>query len=202
MGSPVNQNENLESPTTLLRRLHHWRMAFFGLVILIAGITTGAAGTFLTLHFTNPGPPGPQPTFNEEMMIHVGRRLRLSAEQMGQVRPILRKHMQTLDEIREEGRSQILAQLRLMNDEMSAVLKTDQEQMWQDLLSDLPGPFRPGPRGYGPGPDVGPGPGLGPGGGFGQRRGGFGPRRGGFGQRRNAPNDTRMPYDGETQPEQ
>jgi hypothetical protein len=40
MGNSVNPNENADTPMVLLRRLHHWRMAFFGVVIL-AGMFSG-----------------------------------------------------------------------------------------------------------------------------------------------------------------
>ena len=57
MGSSVNPNESSESPTVLLRRLHHWRMAFFGMVILLAGMLSGAAVTLLIVGHLGPKDP-------------------------------------------------------------------------------------------------------------------------------------------------
>ena len=57
MGDSMNPSENLDSPTVLLRRLHRWRMAFFGLMILIAGLTTGAAVTLLVVDWRGPDRP-------------------------------------------------------------------------------------------------------------------------------------------------
>jgi hypothetical protein len=63
--------------------------------------------------------------------------------------------MQRLEEIREQGRTQITEELEAMDEDLSAVLTPDQQQRWRDLMRDLPGPFRE-PGRYGPGPRGGP----------------------------------------------
>jgi hypothetical protein len=156
MGDSMSQLENRDSPTVLLRRLHRWRMAFFGLIILIAGLTTGAAATLLVLHATGPRRPGPADRGYQMVLEQIMPRLHLSPEQAGRVGPILRKYMQRLEEIREQGRLQITRELQAMDAEMSGVLNPDQQQRWQDLLRGLPGQFPRGPGRYGPGPK-GPG---------------------------------------------
>lgn len=169
MGSAMNQQECPDSPMVLLRRLHRWRMAFFGLVILLAGMLSGAAVTLLTLgHLRAEGLP-PVEKVVVDMLGDVGPRLRLSAEQVQQVEPILQKHMARLQEIWADGRTQIVEQLKAMNEEMSVVLDDNQQRLWQQYMQGLPGQFR---HAYGP-PHigVGPGPGPGPGGRFGFRRG-------------------------------
>ncbi|MBN2450024.1 MAG: hypothetical protein JXR77_06525 [Lentisphaeria bacterium] len=168
MGDPVSQSENRDSPTVLLRRLHRWRMASFGLIILVAGLTIGAAATFLVLHRKGPEPVVPPERAHAIMLERIVPRLRLAPQQAEQVRPILRKHMDRLEEIREQGRQQIVKELQAMDTEMSSVLRADQQQLWRNLLRELPGPFPRGPGGrYGPGP-----------------RSPFGPRGGGQGRLR------------------
>jgi len=163
----MNPSENLDSPTVLLRRLHRWRMAFFGLVILIAGLTIGAATTLLVLHRAGPEAVLPPDRARVVIMDRIVPRLHLSPPQAEQVGPILQKHMARLEEIREQGRQQIVKELQAMDTEMSTVLSPDQQQLWQNLLRELPGPFPRGPGGrYGPGPRGGP----------------FGPRGGGPGR--------------------
>jgi hypothetical protein len=174
MGDSVNRNESLDSPTVLLRRLHRWRMAFFGLAILLAGVMTGVAATLLTLHYMGPKPPPGPEVLSEAILHRIAPRLQLSPEQVEQIKPILHKYMQKLDEIREAGRGEILKQLRLMNAEISGVLKEDQERMWQELMRGLPGQVPHGPWRRGPGFGPGPGPGGGP---FGPRPDRPGPRR-------------------------
>jgi len=169
MGDPVSYNENPDSPTVLLRRLHRWRMAFFGLVILLAGALAGSAVTLLTVNRSGPpGPEGPPDFAAARMLERIGPRLRLSPQQMEQIQPILHRHMETLHAISEKGRTQISEQLRVMNQEISGVLDESQQRQWQRFLQDLPGPIRPG---YGP-RRPGSGPGRGPG-----TEGRFGPRR-------------------------
>ena len=158
MGDSMSQLENHDSPTVLLRRLHRWRMAFFGLIILIAGLTTGAAATLLVLHWMGPQRPGPPDRGYQMVLERIMPRLRLSTEQAEQVGPILHKYMQRLEEIREQGRLQITKELQAMDAEMATVLSSDQQKRWRDLMRGLPGQFPRGPGRYGPGPKGPAGP--------------------------------------------
>lgn len=163
MGDPMSQSENQDSPTVLLRRLHQWRMAFFGLMILSAGLITGAAATVLVLH--RPGPPEGAAPPNQAYQVTLERimpRLHLTPQQAEQAGPVLRRRMQRLEEIREQGRVQIARELQAMHEEISAVLSPQQQQLWWELMRGLPGPFPRGPGWHGQGP-----------------RGPFGPRGGG-----------------------
>ena len=152
MGDSMNPSENLDSPTVLLRRLHRWRMAFFGLMILIAGLTTGAAVTLLVADWQGPDRPAPPDRAYQMMLDRIMPRLHLSPEQAEHAGPVLRKYMQRLEDIREQGRLQISKELQRMDEEMSAVLRPDQQQLWRSLMRDLPGQFPRGPGRYGPGP--------------------------------------------------
>jgi hypothetical protein len=181
MGDAVRQPDNLDSPTLLLRRLHRWRMAFFGLIILIAGLTTGAAMTFVVLGRRGPQPPAPPERAHQMMLGRIMPHLDLSPEQAEQVGPILRRHMQRLEEIREQGRRQITQELQALDDEMSIVLYADQQEQWQSLLQSLPGEFS---RPLGPGRG-----GMGPRGPYGPRGGGAGRMRGFSEDRAPSPND-------------
>ncbi|MBP7052634.1 MAG: hypothetical protein KBE65_16605 [Phycisphaerae bacterium] len=161
MGDSMSRLENPDNPMVLLQRLHRWRMAFFGVTILIAGLTIGAAGALLMLRRTSAEPS--MPVGGDLVAIEDGivPRLRLSAGQAEQVRPVLRKYMQRLNEIREQGRVQISKELDAMDEEISTSLNPDQQQRWRDLLRGLPGPFHRGAGRFGSG-----------------RQGPFGPRGG------------------------
>ncbi len=167
MGSAMNQPENLDSPTILLRRLHRWRMAFLGLTILIAGLVIGAAAAVLILPRTSPERSASPERGRQMMLERIMPRLGLSPEQARQIGPILQKHMQRLEEIREQGRTQIAGELDAMDEDLSAVLTPDQQQRWHGLMRDLPGQFPREQGRYGPG-----------------LRGGQGPRGGGQGRGR------------------
>ena len=158
MGDPVNQYENPDGPTVLLRRLHHWRMAFFGLVILLAGMLSGAAVALLVVgHIGRERRPPAVPPVTE-LITRVVPRLHLSEEQTRQIEPIVQKHYERLDAIRQEGRTEIMEELKLMNEEMFTVLNEDQARLWQQLLQGLPSEMRHVPDWYGPGAGRGPGP--------------------------------------------
>jgi gas vesicle protein len=164
-------NENLI--VSNINKAHMWRMAFFGLIILIAGIVIGGSSMliFAPKKLTQP-PPGPE--FRSLRMIPPLRRnLGLTQEQAEKIKPILDKHMQKLDTIRTEARSEIAETLKQMNQEIAAILTEEQQQKWQREIDRLQSELRPGggPRwGEGPGgphfrggqqerPGRGPGPG-------------------------------------------
>ncbi|RPJ26411.1 MAG: hypothetical protein EHM35_14910, partial [Planctomycetaceae bacterium] len=118
----MNQHESLDNPMVLLRRLHRWRMAFFGLVILLAGMLSGAAIALLVVgHLEGQGAPPPIGMV-KEMLARLGPRLDLSREQRDQMEPILLRHVQRLDEIGQDGRAAIVEELRTLNEEMATVL--------------------------------------------------------------------------------
>ncbi len=175
MGSAVNPNENSESPTVLLRRLHHWRMAFFGMVILLAGMLCGAAIALLIVGpVGRKSPPPPVPMITH-MLGRLSGPLRLTGEQEKQIQPILETHMARLIKIQDEGQKAIREELRLLSQEMAGVLTKDQMGLWERLFLDLPVSIRHIPQESGPGLGRGPAPGPG---GWGGPPGARGPLRG------------------------
>jgi hypothetical protein len=153
MGDPVNPQGNLDNPMVLLCRLHRWRMAFFGLIILLAGMLGGAAATLLLQRYAGHRSPPPVEFVVAQMLDRLTDRLHLMPEQVQQLRPILQKHVQKLRGIREEGRTAIIQELELLGHEVAQVLDKDQRQRWRELHEPLARPFRRGPllRGLGPG---------------------------------------------------
>jgi hypothetical protein len=126
-------------------------MAFFRLVILLAGIVIGATLAIILIR-QRPISPQTGPEFVSEAMIRgLQRRLRLSLEQAEKVESILQQRLQKLHEIRMNARPQIAEQLRLMNEEISAVLTDQQRQIWQEKLYRLQRQIRP----HGPRPGIG-----------------------------------------------
>ena len=173
------------SAITYMQKLQRWRIAFFGMVILVAGIVIGAASMMILAPDKLMKPPrGPE--FGSERMIPPLRRdLGLSPEQEEKIKPILDNHMEKLNAIRLEARSDIEEALIQMNKGISDILTDEQKRIWQRSLDRLEREFYPG------GPRRGGGP-RGPGGFRGGRqervRGGqpepfrqgtgpFGPRR-------------------------
>jgi hypothetical protein len=158
MGNSVNPGENAESPMVLLRRLHHWRMAFFGVVILLAGMLGGAAATLLVIGHLGPDRPQPPVHAVKMMLARLSGPLHLTPEQRQQVEPILQKHLVKLDRIQADGQKAITEELRLLSQDMGGVLTEDQMHLWEQLFLGLPGPIRHIPEGRGPGPGRGPAP--------------------------------------------
>jgi hypothetical protein len=137
------------NPTVALRRMHRWRMALSGLVILAAGITLGVAGTLLAV---KPGMPRP-PDIDDAVVMTLMRfrnELNLSAEQAEKIETILREHFQQLEALRREARPKIEQLLGEMKTQVSAVLSEQQQADWQKLTVRLENEFRRGMR-RGPG---------------------------------------------------
>jgi len=160
----MSQNETTDNPiVSNINKAHIWRMAFFGLIILIAGIAIGGSSIliFAPKKLIQP-PPGPE-LRTMRMIPPLSRDLGLTQEQADKIKPILDKHMKKLDTIRTEARSEIANTLKQMNREIAAILTDQQQQRWQQEITRLQDELRP--RG-------GPGPGRG------ERRGGPGFRGG------------------------
>jgi hypothetical protein len=151
----MSQNETTNNPViSQINKAHFWRMAFFGLVILVAGLIIGGSLMliFAPMKLIKP-PPGPE--FDSMRMIPPLRRdLGLDQEQAEKIKPILDKYMQKLNTIRTEARTEIAETLKQMNQETAAILTEEQQQRWQHEIERLQNEIRP--RG-GPGPRRGEG---------------------------------------------
>jgi hypothetical protein len=147
MGGSISQMENGPSPTVLLRRLHYWRMAFFGVVILLAGMLGGTAATLLTIRHLGLDRPVPPARAVHMMLARLAGPLHLTHE-----------HVANLDQIQQEGRKAIAEELRLLSQDMGGILTKEQMHLWDQLFLDLPSSIRHVPGGRGPGGGRGPAP--------------------------------------------
>jgi hypothetical protein len=160
MGAAMNQIEPDKNPMATLKKLHRWRMAFFGLVILLAGIVIGASSTLILCRHKFMGPRIRPRIAGERMFQELRRRLDLSPEQEEKIKPICEKRMQRLNEIHMKALPQIVEQIELMNKEISSLLDEHQNRLWQRHLQRLQGRFtrgrhrhRDGPRRHRPDPN-------------------------------------------------
>jgi len=152
----MSQNEKSD-PMNIdaICNLHRWRMVFFGVVILLAGIVIGGASMMIFLpHKLMAPPPGPE--FDSLRMLPSLRRdLDLTPEQSKRISPILDKHMKKLGDIRTEARTEIAQILNQMNEDICEVLTDRQERIWKRSVERLERGLRPGGgpgrRGEGPG---------------------------------------------------
>jgi hypothetical protein len=140
MNTEQNNNINLEH----IRKIYYWRTAFFGLVILIAGIVIGGASISIYMtHRTTRPERGPE--FNSLQVIPPLRRnLNLSQEQSNKIKPIIDGSMKKLRDIRENARTEIESTLQQMNKEISKILNDTQRQRWQREVNRLQRELRPG----------------------------------------------------------
>jgi hypothetical protein len=152
MGDAMNQKETIDSQTThYIRRMHCWRMAFFALVILLAGFVIGAASITILAPNRLTRPPKPPETATRMMIGRLRRELGLNPEQNEKIGPILQKHMQKLEEIRMNARTEITKELQQMDEGVSAALTKEQKQTWQRWLRILQWQLQPPGRGPGEG---------------------------------------------------
>lgn len=174
----MEQLDPSANPTAALRRMHRFRMAISGLVILVAGMTLGVAGTLLVVKPNEPRPPDIDNAVVMMLMRFRGE-LNLTDEQVEQIETILRDHFHQLEALRAEARPKIERALQDMKNQISAVLTEQQRADWQRLTDRLDMEFRRGMR-RGPGGPGGPGrPGDGPRGDWPRRPDRFEPDGGG-----------------------
>ena len=153
----MNQTETTDSPNVdYMRKLHRWRMAFFGLVILLAGLVIGVSSTLMLVRHRERGRPWGPEFFSRKMVDDLQRDLDLSAEQAKKIGAIVKNRMQKLEEIREEARPKVAEQLKLMNEEISAALTEEQKRTWQENWKRRFHSFQRPPRPGGPRPGEGP----------------------------------------------
>jgi gas vesicle protein len=141
----MSRNDTINNPSVShINKAHTWRMAFFGLVILVAGVIIGGSAMLIFAPKTLIKPP-PGPEFRSMRMIPPLRRdLGLAPEQADKIKPILDNYMQKLDTIRNEARSEIAETLKQMNQEITTILTDEQQQLWQRELDRLQGELRGG----------------------------------------------------------
>jgi len=149
----MSDKETIHNPAiNYMDRLHRWRMAFFGMVVLVAGVVIGGALMMILAPDKLMKPPrGPE--FGSQRMIpHLRRDLRLSPEQEEKIKPILDSHMEKLHNIRIVARADIEEALAEMNKGISNILTDEQMRIWQRSLDRLERELHPGGPRRGGGP--------------------------------------------------
>ena len=157
MGDTMSKIETTDNITaSYVHKLHRWRMAFFGVIILFAGIVIGAASMMILVPERVIRPPrGPE--FNVlRTLPSLQRDLGLSDEQLKEIEPVFSGRMEELRGIRENARVEITKILEQMNSEISSLLTEEQKNKWQGELERLQGQLRPGNRRRGEGLGAGP----------------------------------------------
>ncbi len=162
MGNTMNEqnNEQIE----LVINAQRWKMAFFGLIILIAGVFIGAVLSPAVMPRPAAHLPGVE-SVNKGMIRRLQEDLNLSPEQTRQVSEICNKHIQALNDIRRQARPKIAEQMNELYSEVASVLDEDQQELWKQSMDRLTKRFsgrqrrnRRGRRGPGgPGGERGPG---------------------------------------------
>jgi hypothetical protein len=127
----MNQTEKHDELIKVLERMHRWRMAFFALVILIAGIVIGASSMTIFGRKQMMRRPHAPEIAAGRMLGELIEHLELTEQQRQAIRPMLIEHIEKLDQIRMDVRPQIQAQLESLNEEVSALLDEDQKQRWE-----------------------------------------------------------------------
>jgi hypothetical protein len=143
----MNRSNDLPDAFILLQRIHRWRMAFFSVIILLAGTMIGASGMFiwnrhrLTKPRTQPvakasnqqkkNTPPSTSTPWVAMGKRLDRHLELTDEQSKELLRVLRQHWTQLDKIKLEARPRIREELLAMNEKVIAMLNDKQKSLWR-----------------------------------------------------------------------
>ena len=153
MGGAMSQNATTDNPiVSNINKAHMWRMAFFGLVILIAGAVIGGSSMLILAPKKFKRPQLGPDIASGRMVGQLHRELRLTPEQTKKIKPILKEHMEMLHNIRIDAQDQIDEALEQMNEQISDILTDRQKKMWESRLQRLQRPLRGGGPRWGEGP--------------------------------------------------
>ena len=139
-------NESQNQQIQLLKRLHRWRLAFFGTVILMAGIIIGAAVAMIINTASVADYPKGVEHINNRSLEKLKRQLQLSPEQSEQITEIFQDHMKALNAIRQKAKPQIASQMNSLYTEVRETLDDEQQQIWQKSIHQLRDNFTHGPK--------------------------------------------------------
>ena len=138
-----NIEKNINNNIDHIKKIYFWRTAFFGVVILIAGIAIGGASmSILSEQRLANSPPT---NVSNNLMPRLRQTLGLTQEQVNIIRPILDGHLQKLLQIRENARVDIFNTLEQMGKEINPVLGERQKRVWQQELIRIQRDFSPAP---------------------------------------------------------
>ena len=133
----MKTNGDSVNPTMLLKRALYWRMAFFSVIILLAGVAIGASGTFMWFSKQKPKPVPPQTVTINKVVRRLNSQLKLTKAQTAQVKPLVRKCVVSLEQVRKKARPQINQHLRQMNQGIASVLNDNQTRRWKKYEKQL-----------------------------------------------------------------
>jgi hypothetical protein len=140
MGNTMSEEQKTYNQIELLQKIYYWRMAFFGVIILIAGLLIGSAVTLTTIQNVPKDKPvkhieTEQATKN--IVNRLRQQLRLSPEQAEKIEPILQNRLQNLDDIRANAIPKINEEIILLNEEVSILLTDNQMNLWGQYVQSI-----------------------------------------------------------------
>ena len=108
-------------------------------LILVSGIVIGSGLTLIvTSNSDNPKSLPPAPEYmSARMLERIVRELKLSPEQHEQIQPIVQQRTEAMELIREIARPQISSEIKLMNEEIIAILDEGQKQLWKKTSKEM-----------------------------------------------------------------
>lgn len=107
------------------------RLVILSMVILIAGIVIGSAGTALFIQKNSGKLAGPIQGGADRMTRQLRERLNLSDEQFGKIEPIIKEHMDKLRGIQDDARPLIESEISEMKADISKLLSDAQKLLWE-----------------------------------------------------------------------
>lgn len=110
------------------------RLVLLSLIILVAGIVIGSAGTILIIQKNSGKLAGPIQGDAGRMTHRISERLSLSDEQFGKIKPLIEKHMGKLRSIQEVARPLISSEISEMKENISAFLTDEQKILWEKQM--------------------------------------------------------------------
>lgn len=146
MGRTMNEQSN--DQVQLLNKIHRWRLAFFGIVILIAGIVIGAAVAMIYKAAVPPQHPDGIEFVDAHSLQRLRRELNLSDKQSNQIEKIFNGHLKTLNDIRSKARPKIAEEMNSLYTDVVEILDEQQREKWKKSIHRLREDLSGQPKGF------------------------------------------------------
>jgi len=132
MSLDLPPNAAASLPKTSTRR--RWIAALAAIVIFVAGMASGAALTVLIAvrHFHDAIQHPEQAP--ERLAAHLERRLDLDEKQAAKIREIIAARQSELNAIRRRVWPEVMEQLKLLHEEITAELNPEQRRQWRTMI--------------------------------------------------------------------
>lgn len=130
----MSENEVMDAPAVPIPpKRPRWPIIMVMLLLFLSGLIIGGGSTAIFMVRRARQAISHPEERSARFVMGIARRLDLTPEQREQIREIVHKHEQRLQEIRRDFMPQVREEFQSMEDEIALLLTPEQRKMWHEL---------------------------------------------------------------------